>query len=201
MAGHNLQRIYLPPRKIVVITAPSGAGKTSLVKKLLRHMPFLSFSVSATTRPMREGEANGRDYYFMTVDEFKRKVGAGDFVEYEEVYAGQYYGTLKSELQRIWNNRQVAVFDIDVKGAANIKQQFGNDVLSIFIKPPSAESLAERLRNRHTENAESLKKRLAKANEELSYESRFDCTVVNKDFDTAYMRVKNHLLRFLQQTA
>ncbi|MCS6935660.1 MAG: guanylate kinase [Chitinophagales bacterium] len=198
MAGHRFTRVVIPPRKLVVITAPSGAGKTSIVKKLLEQIPYLGFSVSCTTRPRREGEQHGREYYFISVDEFKRKIAAGEFAEYEEVYPGMFYGTLKSEIERIWNNRKVALFDIDVKGAHNLKKMYGDDCLTIFISPPSRESLENRLRNRHTENAKTLKQRLQRAIEELAMAPQFDKQVVNADFDTAFMRVKNHITNFLK---
>jgi len=186
------------PRKIIVITAPSGAGKTSIVKKLLTHLPQLSFSVSATTRSHRDNEVDGKDYYFLSVADFQEKMKAGDFVEYEEVYNGQFYGTLHSEIERIWGQRKIALFDIDVKGALAIKEKFGQDAFAIFINPPSLEVLRNRLEARKTETKESLTKRVNKSNEEMSYAGRFDYQVVNKDFDTAYMRVKNAVLKYLQ---
>ncbi len=198
MSGHSFTRVLVPPRKLVVITAPSGSGKSSIVKKLLQHNPSLSFSVSCTTREKRSGEVEGHHYYFISTDDFKQKVNDGKFVEYEEVYAGKFYGTLKTEVERIWNTRKVVVFDIDVKGALNLKKQFGNDCLTIFISPPSKESLINRLRNRGTENASSLKARIHRSEEELTYADKFDTQVVNHDFDTAYMRVKNHITNFLQ---
>jgi guanylate kinase len=198
MAGHSFTRVHIPPRKLVVITAPSGAGKSSIVKKLLRHNPELSFSVSCTTREKRDGEVHGEHYYFISVDEFKRKQAANEFVESEEVYPGQFYGTLRTEVERVWNHRKVVLFDIDVKGALNLKKQFGEDCLTIFIAPPSTESLINRLKNRATENEKSLKARIKRSEEELSYADKFDKTVVNKDFDIASMRVKNHITVFLQ---
>ncbi len=198
MSGHNFTRVLIPPKKLVVITAPSGAGKSSIVKRLLQHFPQLSFSVSCTTREKRTGEADARHYYFISANEFKKKIAAGEFVEYEEVYPGKFYGTLKSEVDRIWNKRQVVLFDIDVKGALNLKKQFGSDCISIFIAPPSKESLINRLKNRGTEDAQSLKARIKRSEEELTYSDKFDKVVVNRDFDTAYMRVKNHILNFLQ---
>ena len=198
MAGHSFTRVHIPPRKLVVITAPSGAGKSSIVKKLLRHNPELSFSVSCTTREKRDGEVHGEHYYFISVDEFKRKQAANEFVESEEVSPGQFYGTLRTEVERVWNHRKVVLFDIDVKGALNLKKQFGEDCLTIFIAPPSTESLINRLKNRATENEKSLKARIKRSEEELSYADKFDKTVVNKDFDIASMRVKNHITAFLQ---
>lgn len=198
MAGHNFTRVLIPPQKLIVITAPSGAGKSSIVKKLLRHKPELAFSVSCTTRAKRDGEEDGQHYHFITVDEFKRRITANEFVEYEEVYGNQFYGTLKTEVERIWSNRKVVLFDIDVKGALNLKKQFGADCLTIFIAPPSKESLANRLKNRGTENAKTLKERIKRSEEELTFAEKFDSIVVNKDFDTAYMRVKNLVTEFLK---
>lgn len=184
-------------KKLIVITSPSGAGKTSIVKKLLQHFKDFAFSVSATTRPMRSGEVNGKDYYFISLQEFQQKVIAGEFLEHEEVYPGIFYGTLKSEVEKHWAKRKIVIFDLDVKGAANIKKQFGSDCFVIFVKPPSREALLERLKARNTENAQSLKERLKRSEKELEFESQADFVVVNKDFDTAYMRTKNAILRFL----
>jgi len=198
MSGHNFTRVLIPPRKLVVITAPSGAGKSSIVKKLLQHNPDLSFSVSCTTRDKRTGEIDGDHYHFISQEEFKKRVANNEFVEQEEVYPGKFYGTLKIEVERVWNNRQVVLFDIDVKGALNLKKQFGNDCITIFIAPPSKEALINRLKNRGTEDAKSLKARIARSEEELTYADKFDKVVVNHDFDIAYMRVKNAVLSFLK---
>ncbi|MCS6818521.1 MAG: guanylate kinase [Chitinophagales bacterium] len=184
-------------KKIIVITSPSGGGKTSIVKKLLLHMPELGFSVSATTRPKRIGEEDGVDYYFLSKDEFQRKVASGEFVEYEEVFKGIFYGTLKSEIERLWNKRKVALLDIDVKGAEKLKKIYDKDIFVIFIKPPSMESLRARLEARLTEDKQMLKERLKRAAMEMAFESKADYVVTNKDFDTAYMRVKNAIIRFL----
>ena len=195
--SHNITRVLIPPRKIVVITAPSGAGKSSIVRKLLVQRHNLAFSISCTTREKRVGEENGKDYYFISNEDFKRKIANNEFAEYEEVYPGKFYGTLKSEIERIWEHRKVAVFDIDVKGAEALKKQFGSDAITIFIQPPSKESLINRLKNRGSEDAKSLKARIKRSEEELSYASKFDKIVLNRDFDTAYMRVKNHITAFL----
>ncbi|MBX2904157.1 MAG: guanylate kinase [Chitinophagales bacterium] len=184
-------------KKLIVITSPSGAGKTSIVKKLLQHFRNFAFSVSATTRDMRSGEVDGKDYYFVSPSAFQQKVAAGEFLEYEEVYEGVMYGTLKSEVERLWAQRKTVIFDIDIKGAANIKQQFGSDCFIIFVKPPSKDVLFERLKARNTENPKTLKMRLKRAEEELKFESKADYVVLNKDFDTAYMRTKNAIIRFL----
>lgn len=198
MSGHKINRVEIPPRKLIVITAPSGAGKSSIVKKLLQHNERLAFSISCTTRNKREGEVHGQHYYFVSIDEFKKRIGDNEFVEHEEVYPNQFYGTLRKEVDRIWSERRVALFDIDVKGALNLKKQFGDDCLTIFIAPPSKESLINRLKNRGSEDAKSLKTRIKRSEEELAMESKFDKCVVNKDFDTAYMRVKNLVTNFLK---
>jgi len=195
--SHNVTRVLIPPKKIVVITAPSGAGKSSLVRKLLKQKPELAFSISCTTREKRVGEEHGRDYYFVSVEEFKGKIANNEFIEHEEVYPGRFYGTLKSEVEKIWSQRKVAIFDIDVKGAESLKKQYGQDALTIFIQPPSKESLINRLKNRDSEDAKSLKARIKRSEEELTYASKFDKIVLNRDFDTAYMRVKNHVIAFL----
>ena len=158
-------------KKLIVITAPSGAGKTSIVHKLLTFHKNYAFSISATTREKRVGELDGKDYYFLSSSEFQKRVSNREFVEYQEVYPGMFYGTLRSEIERLWEERKVVLFDIDVKGAENLKKEFGNDAFVIFIKPPSKESLINRLKNRNTESADSLNKRIKRAEEELTYES------------------------------
>jgi guanylate kinase len=190
--------VVVPPKKIIVITAPSGAGKTSIVKKLVEQRPDLEFSVSCTTRTPREGEVNGKDYYFITVPEFQQRIQQGDFVEHEEVYPGQFYGSLKSEVERIWSKRKIVLYDIDVKGAESIKKKYGRDAIVIYIAPPDKETLVRRLTNRNTESKDSLKKRIKKAEEELSYQSKADKIVVNADFDIAFMNVKNVITNFLK---
>jgi guanylate kinase len=198
MSERQFTRVNIPPKKLIVITAPSGAGKSSIVKKLLRQFPELAFSVSCTTREKRIGEADGREYYFISIEDFKKKVAAKEFAEYEEVYPNQFYGTLRAEVDRIWAQRKMVLFDIDVKGALNLKKQFGPDCLTIFIQPPSKETLANRLKNRASESDKSLKMRIKKAEEELTYADKFDKIVVNADFDTAYMRVKNNIISFVK---
>jgi guanylate kinase len=158
----------------------------------------LGFSVSCTTRERRTGEEDGDHYHFVTTDEFKRKVHNNEFAEYEEVYPGKFYGTLKTEIEKLWNHRKVAIFDIDVKGAVNLKKQFGKDCLTIFIQPPSKETLINRLKNRGSEDPKSLSARIKKSEEELGYATQFDKIVLNRDFDTAYMRTKNHITTFLK---
>jgi guanylate kinase len=196
--GTKVSRVSVPPRKMIAITAPSGAGKSSLVKKLLLHLPQLSFSVSCTTRAPRSAEQNGREYYFISEQDFRSQISTSSFAEYEEVYPGKFYGTLKSEIDRIWNSGKVVLFDMDVKGAANLKKLYGDDCLVIFIQPPSMESLTERLKNRNTEDAGSMKARLKRAEDELKFSAQADRVVLNRDFDTAYMRTKNHILSYIK---
>ena len=171
--------------KILIITAPSGAGKTSVTTHLLRLFPQLTFSVSAATRQPREKEINGTDYYFMTLDAFKQKIQGNEFIEWEMVYEGKYYGTLKSEMQRIWNSKKIPVLDIDVKGAIHVQQQFPKNTLSVFIEPPSIEELKRRLQGRGTETKESLEARINKASYEISFKHSFSHTIVNNDLETA----------------
>jgi guanylate kinase len=185
--------------KIIIITAPSGAGKTTIVKKLLSEMPQLSFSISATTRTARETEVHGRDYYFLSLDDFHQKIDDNAFAEYEMVYAGKYYGTLKTELQRIWDADKVPMVDIDVKGALSIKGKYHTGVLTIFIAPPTLDTLRVRLSERGTETQGSLEERLGKARYELSFSHEFDEIVVNDDLETAYAAVKELVTGFLQQ--
>jgi guanylate kinase len=171
--------------KVIIITAPSGAGKTSITHHLMQQFPQLAFSVSAATRQARGMEKNGVDYYFMSADEFKQKIQHNEFVEWEMVYEGKYYGTLKAELQRIWDNHQIPILDIDVKGAIHVKQQFPDSALTIFIEPPSVKELQNRLENRGTETAESLAARVNKAAYEISFKDQFDKQIVNDNLEEA----------------
>ena len=184
--------------KIIIITAPSGAGKTTIVKKLLSEMPQLAFSISATTRQARENEVDGRDYYFLTQEDFHEKIEAHAFAEYEMVYAGKYYGTLKSELERIWANKQVPMVDIDVKGALSIKEHYQEAALTIFIQPPTLDTLRVRLSERGTETQDSLEERLGKARYELSFSHEFDEIVINDELPQAYAEVKALVTAFLE---
>ena len=171
--------------KIIIFSAPSGSGKSTLIGHLLKRFPQLEFSISATSRAPRGSEVNGKEYYFLTNEVFKNKVAAGEFVEWEEVYAGTCYGTLRSELKRIWDKGHVIVFDVDVKGGVNLKKIFGDDALSIFIMPPSVEELRRRLEKRGTDTPETIAKRVAKAEEEITYAPLFDKIVVNDSLETA----------------
>ena len=171
--------------KIIIITAPSGAGKTSITHHLMRLFPQLAFSVSAATRQARGNEKNGVDYYFMSEEDFKQKIKNNEFIEWEMVYEGKYYGTLKSEMQRIWENNQVPILDIDVKGAIHVKQQYPENALTIFIEPPSVEELKKRLQSRGTETEESLAARVNKASYEISFKDQFDRHIVNDDLEMA----------------
>jgi guanylate kinase len=184
--------------KIIIITAPSGAGKTTIVKKLLSEMPQLAFSISATTRIARDTEVNGQDYYFLTQEDFHQKIEHHAFAEYEMVYAGKYYGTLKSELQRIWNNNQIPMVDIDVKGALSIKEKYQGATQTIFIAPPTLDALRVRLSERGTETQASLEERLGKARYELSFSHEFDEIVVNDELERAYAEVKALVEAFLK---
>lgn len=183
--------------KLIIVAAPSGAGKTTIVHHLLRKFPELAFSVSATNRARRNHEIDGKDYYFLSTDDFKRRVTEGAFLEYEEVYDDQFYGTLKSEIERLWDLGKCVIFDVDVKGAASIKKVYPDESLTIFIKPPSKEILLERLKNRKTETAESLKKRIARVTEELKYEDRFDKVVMNDDLEHAFLEAEKVVSDFI----
>lgn len=171
--------------KIVIFSAPSGSGKTTLVKHLLQSNLNLEFSISATNREPREGEVDGRDYYFLDTQTFKKHIEAGDFLEWEEVYKGRFYGTLKSEVQRIWDKGNHVVFDVDVKGGLNIKNQYQDKALAVFVMPPSFAVLKERLKERRTESEQELDMRIAQAKQELSYAQDFDIVLVNDRLDMA----------------
>lgn len=184
--------------KLLVFAAPSGAGKTTIVKHLLQTFPEqLAFSVSATTRPQRDNEQHGKDYYFISTAAFKQHIAAGNFLEYEEVYQGKFYGTLFSEIDRLTNAGKAVLFDIDVQGALNIKKQFHEKALLIFVKPPDLATLIQRLRNRNTETEADLQKRIAKAETELTFEKHFDVTVVNNNLENALQEAEHIVQQFL----
>ena len=170
---------------MIIFTAPSGAGKTTIVRHLLKTYDQLAFSVSATTRKPRSHEIDKKDYYFLSKEEFRERIDAGEFIEWEEVYEDQYYGTLRSEIERLWDLNKCVVFDIEVKGAMNIKKYFAKETLAVFVKPPSVESLLNRLKLRQTETPESLRKRIRRAKEELTYENNFDKILVNDVLEVA----------------
>lgn len=172
--------------KVLIFSAPSGSGKTTIVKHLLKHFPELEFSISATSRTPRGEEKDGVDYYFMDAAEFMARVEEGEFVEWEEVYKGTCYGTLRAEIDRIWDRGHVVVFDVDVVGALNIKKLFGDQALSVFIMPPSVEALRARLEGRGTDTPEAIERRLAKAEQEIEYAPKFDRVIINDNLETAY---------------
>jgi guanylate kinase len=184
--------------KLVIFSAPSGAGKTTMVHFIMSQLPYLSFSVSATSRPPRPGEKDGVDYYFLTVEEFKKKIKENAFVEWEEVYENQFYGTLRSEVEKIRHRGNSVVFDVDVKGGINIKKIYGKEALALFIQPPSLEVLEQRLRHRSTEDEESLQKRLKRAAYELTFAPYFDQVIVNDDLDKARMKALEVVRRFIE---
>ncbi len=170
--------------KAIIFSAPSGSGKTTLVRHLLDNNPDLGFSISASTRDKRgRKEEHGKDYYFLTPDEFKKKIDNDEFIEWEEVYEGNYYGTLKTEIQRIWDEGKNVIFDVDVKGGLALKKYFGDKALSVFVKVPSMEILEQRLRGRGTESHASLSQRLFKAKFEMTFADKFDVVLVNEDLD------------------
>ena len=169
--------------KSVIFSAPSGSGKTTIVKHILQHFPRIQFSISATTRQIRPGETDGKDYHFISVDEFKSKIDKGEFIEWQEVYPGLFYGTLKTEVQKIWNKGGIVIYDMDVVGGVNLKKKFGDESLSFFIKVPSIEELEQRLRSRGTESEEKIQMRVSKAQSEMEYENQFDIILINRDLE------------------
>jgi guanylate kinase len=185
-------------RKLIVISAPSGAGKTSIVHFLLKNMPELAFSVSACSREKRENEIHGEDYYFLGVEGFKNKIAENAFLEWEPVYPNQYYGTLTSEIERIWSAGKAVIFDVDVEGGLNIKKQYLTECLSIFIMPPSLGVLQERLIARGSESDKSLKKRLDKAEEEIAKNQEFDSIILNDNFDIACKETMGVISNFIK---
>lgn len=185
--------------KLIIFSAPSGAGKTTIVKHLLTKFPSLSFSISATTRESRGDEVNEKDYYFISKEDFLHKIAHQEFVEFEEVYSGTFYGTLRSEIQRIWDNNQHVIFDIDVEGGLRLKRKYEDDALAIFVQPPSLEILKERLTGRGTDSPEKLQERFVKAEKELAYADKFDVILKNHDLETACLEAEKLVGDFINK--
>ncbi len=183
--------------KALILSAPSGSGKTTIVQYLLEKFPSLAFSISAASRAPRGKEQDGKDYYFMSPEAFREKIAQGDFLEWEEVYAGSYYGTTKSEANRIWEKGRVMVCDIDVKGGLALKKKLGKEALALFIQPPSVAALEERLKARATDSAEAIAKRIAKAEEELAYAPQFDEVIVNDVLENACKEAEKIVADFI----
>lgn len=185
--------------KCIIFSAPSGAGKTTIVRHLLSVRPDLCFSVSATSRAPRGVEQDGVDYYFLTPEIFRARIESGDFVEWEEVYKDHYYGTLRSEVERIWSEGKHVVFDVDVEGGVNLKKIFSDRALAVFVQPPSEDTLELRLRARGTESEESIIRRMAKARKELAYAPRFDQVLINDDLALARLEIERLVSKFLDE--
>jgi guanylate kinase len=183
--------------KIIIFSAPSGSGKTTIVKHLMQQIPNLAFSISATSRQPRGNEQNGIDYHFLDNKTFRQKISKGEFLEWEEVYEGTYYGTLKSEITRISSHGETAIFDVDVVGATNIKKQYGDNALAIFIKAPTLKALEERLKNRKTDPEKVIIKRLDKAEKELGYAQFFDKIIINDNLDIALKEAEQIVRQFI----
>jgi guanylate kinase len=184
--------------KFIIVSAPSGAGKTTIVRRLMQAGLNLEFSVSAASRAPRASEVNGKDYHFITIDEFREKISNGELLEWQEVYKDNYYGTLKREVERIWNRGHHVLFDIDVQGGINLKKMFPDITLSIFIMPPSLEELGKRLRLRSTETPENIARRLEKAGSELTFTDNFDRIIINDDLEKAVSEAIQMVSQFLQ---
>ena len=186
--------------KLIIFSAPSGAGKTTIVQNLLKKIPELEFSISATTRPARGDEKDGEDYYFISKEEFLHKIAKKHFVEFEEVYSGTFYGTLRTEIERIWENGKTVIFDIDVEGGLHLKRKYDGAALAIFVQPPSLEVLKERLTGRGTDSNEKLQERFAKAEKELNYAPQFDIILKNHDLQTACVEAEQLVRNFISQS-
>ena len=183
--------------KLIIFSAPSGSGKTTIVRRIMQTIPGLEFSISATSRAPRGTEQHGHDYYFLSAEEFDKAISEEQFVEWEEVYAGTKYGTLKSEMERIWAEGHTILFDVDVKGGVRLKKIFGEQALSVFVMPPSIEELRNRLVGRTTDSPEKIEQRIAKAAEEIGYAPQFDKTVVNDDLEKAVAEVEQIVKEFI----
>jgi guanylate kinase len=184
--------------KMIIFSAPSGSGKTTIVRHLQKKFPdLIEFSISATSRPRRGAEENGKDYYYLTHEEFKEKILKHEFLEWEEVYAGTYYGTLKEEVERVWAKGKSVIFDIDVEGGLNLKYQFKENALAVFVMPPSIKILEERLRSRQTDSPESIARRIAKAEKELKTAELFDVFILNEKLDEACEKAEKVMMEFL----
>lgn len=183
--------------KAVIFSAPSGSGKTTIVRHLQEKIPELAFSISATTRHRRDYEVDGKDYYFLSLEEFNRNISGGNFIEWEEVYAGAKYGTLKKEIERIWSEGKVVIFDVDVVGGKKLKQRLGEAALALFVRVPNMYVLKERLKARNTESDESMELRLGKAERELSFEHNFDRTIINDNLKTAQNEAERIVKEFI----
>ncbi|WMN05953.1 guanylate kinase [Marivirga arenosa] len=186
--------------KAIIFSAPSGSGKTTIVQHLLNEHPNLGFSISACTRDKRgRSEVDGVDYYFLSVEEFKNRIDKDEFVEWEEVYEGNFYGTLKEEVQRIWDQGKAVIFDVDVKGGLKLKKYFGDNALAVFVKVPSLEVLEDRLKKRNSESSSSLSQRLYKAKFEMTFEKEFDYVLVNEDLSTSLNKAEKLVSDFLKE--
>ncbi len=188
----------MPENKLILFCGPSGSGKTSIVQHLLNEFPQLSFSVSATTRSRRNGEVHGKDYYFMSLNEFHERIRNDEFLEWEEVYENGFYGTLRSETERIGKMGKVAIFDVDVEGGIHIKGRFGDNLLDVFVRPPSIEDLRERLVARASETSESLETRVLKAEHEITYSGRFSHVIINRELSQATSEAEKLVVEFLK---
>ncbi|MAN02320.1 MAG: guanylate kinase [Owenweeksia sp.] len=187
------------PGKVIIFSAPSGSGKTTLVRHLLTCKLGLEFSISATSRAPRGGEVDGKDYYFLNDEDFRQSVLNGEFIEWEEVYSGSMYGTLRSEVERIWSHGKTVIFDMDVVGGLNLKSLYKDNALAIFVMPPSMEELERRLRGRQTDDEDKIRQRLAKARKEIGRSDRFDHILLNNDLETAKKEAEKLVQSFLEK--
>ncbi|MDI1235811.1 MAG: guanylate kinase [bacterium] len=183
--------------KVIIFSAPSGSGKTTVVNHLLKTIPELGFSISATTRKPRENELNGREYHFLELEDFESKIERNEFLEHEEVYSGIFYGTLNSEIERLWKEGKTVVFDVDVVGGLNIKKKFGSQALSVFLRPPSIDILMERLRKRSTEVEHQLQMRIEKAQFELQFEKQYDMVLINDKLEDTLQKAEEIVRNFI----